>query len=705
MRNQIRRKIGFILVIAMLIVMIYPGESGSASEESNGFRIENNVILDYVGAENAVVIPDGIVGIGDSAFQGTTITSVSIPSSVTSIGNYAFASCYALVNVSIPETVTSVGVAAFSGCSSLGSVEWRSSAGVPDNAFSDCVGLTSVSLSNGISSIGSEAFKNCISLSSIAIPSATNSIASNAFDGCTNMTAINVAGDNAFYTTYDGVLYTTNGVSLIRCPQGKTSINVHSNTQSIESNAFYGCKIGTVSLPAGVTTVKLNAFTGSEIQTLILQANVSVFEAQAFTIYCIQVPGAAPVTPELIEVYGEIVITDYVPPQPSTETPATETPNQPTPGTENSGDPTPSTENPGESGTENSGDPTPGTETVPDVQLSDNGEPSVPISPMDNLNLENGQRQDVGKSHGQDMGIVSDGGSNGNSGGDGGAANGTSGGNSGTAKGNPTGNSSGSGSKTGNSGSTGSTGGKVSGNGTAKTETTGVPYIVGNKEIQGWEKINAAFKSGKDHETFHINMNGTTVVPANALSNVHNKKLTIVLDMGDGITWTLKGEDIVGENLKETDFGVSLGAGSVPQELQSDVADESFSTQLKLAYDGVFGFTAVLKVNLGRSAAGYNATLYYYNEEDNKMEYIDKELVKDTGDVSFTFAHASDYVIVINGLSPEDADMTALGAHVKDDTPKTGPGLNAKYILCLGIMLLGIYMMLTSKKEPGRKIA
>lgn len=702
MRNQIRRKIGFILVIAMLIVMIYPGESGSASEESNGFRIENNVILDYVGAENAVVIPDGIVGIGDSAFQGTTITSVSIPSSVTSIGNYAFASCYALVNVSIPDTVTSVGVAAFSGCSSLGSVEWRSSASVPDNAFSDCAGLTSVSLSNGISSIGSEAFKNCISLSSIAIPSATNSIASNAFDGCTNMTAINVAGDNAFYTTYDGVLYTTNGVSLIRCPQGKTSITVHGNTQSIESNAFYGCKIGTVSLPEGVTTVKLNAFTGSEIQTLILKANVSVFEAQAFTIYCIQVPGVAPVTPQLIEEYGEIVITDYVPPQPSTETPGTETtntenPNPPTSGTENSGGTEP--------GTENSGEQTPGAERVPDVQFSDNGDMSVPISPMDNLNLADGQREDLGKSYGQDLGIVSDGGSNGNSGGDGGAANGTSGGNSGTANGNSKGNSSGSGSKAGSTGNTGSTGANAAGNGTAKAETTGIPYIVGNKEIQGWEKINAAFKSAKDQDTFHINMNGTTVVPANALSAVHDKKLTIVLDMGDGITWTLRGEDIVKENLKETDFGVSLGTGSVPQELQSDVADGSFSTQLKLAYDGVFGFTAELKVNLGRSAAGYNATLYYYNEEDNKMEYIDRELVKDTGDVSFTFAHASEYVIVIDGLSPEDADMTALGAHVKDDTPKTGPGLNAKYILCLGIMLLGVYMMLTSKKEPGRKIA
>lgn len=233
MMKRIKGKIGIILVVAMLFVMIYPGQSGEAADESNGFYIEDGVIKDYVGAENAVAIPDGITAIGDAAFQGTSITSVSIPASVTSIGSYAFANCASLSSITVPASVGSVGTGAFNGCTSLGSVSWETNAGIPDNAFAECRGLTGVSISTGMTSIGSEAFKNCSSLASIAIPSATSSIAANAFDGCVAMTAINVE-NNAFYMSHDGALYTTGGVALVRCPQGKTSISLYGGTQSID---------------------------------------------------------------------------------------------------------------------------------------------------------------------------------------------------------------------------------------------------------------------------------------------------------------------------------------------------------------------------------------------------------------------------------------------------------------------------------------
>ncbi len=652
MKNRIKRRVGLVLVIAMLIVMIYPGESGVASEESSGFFIEDNVIKDYVGAENAIVIPDGIVAIGDSAFQGKTITSVSIPASVTSIGAYAFANCTALSSVTVPSTVASVGPGAFNGCTSLGSVSWETNAGIGDNTFAECRGLSSVSISAGMTSIGSEAFKNCESISAIVIPPATSAIASNAFDGCTQMTAIDATG-NPFYMTHDGALYTTGGVALVRCPQGKTSISLHDNVQSIETNAFYGCKLGTLTFPGGLTTVKLNGLTGSEIQTLVLTAAVTVFEPQAFTVHSIIVPAASPVSGSLKQEYGEIVTVEGgEPTPPPTETPpAPDTENPPTP-TEKPTEPTEKPTKPTETPTKPT--ETPPTETAP-TPTPPTPTPPTPTPPTPQETQAPSTQQPSGGSGYR---------------GSGGSSSGTS---SGTTK-------------------------------PAKTYTTGIPYIAGSKEISGWDKILSSISDYDDSDDLHIIMNGATLVPKEILNTVFQKKLAVVLDMGNGITWSLNGDDITASLVKDTDFGVVLGNGNVPTTLQDEVADGNCSIQMVLSGSGVFGFTATLKVNLGRSTAGHDGTLYYYNKEDNKMEYVDSNMIKDNGDISFKFTHASDYVIVVEGLATTENDMMILNAHIKDDTPTTGQGLNAKYILCLGVLLLGIYMILTSRgKEAARR--
>ena len=93
MKYRIKRKIGYVLVVAMLVVMIYPGELSAASGQEDGFVIKGTTLQGYVGAENAVVIPDNITKIDDDVFLNTTITSVEIPDSVTTIGDNAFAGC------------------------------------------------------------------------------------------------------------------------------------------------------------------------------------------------------------------------------------------------------------------------------------------------------------------------------------------------------------------------------------------------------------------------------------------------------------------------------------------------------------------------------------------------------------------------------------------------------------------------------------
>ena len=68
MKYQVKRKLGYVLVVAMLVVMIYPGELSAASGQEDGFVIQDDVLVGYVGAENAVIVPDGITKIDENVF-------------------------------------------------------------------------------------------------------------------------------------------------------------------------------------------------------------------------------------------------------------------------------------------------------------------------------------------------------------------------------------------------------------------------------------------------------------------------------------------------------------------------------------------------------------------------------------------------------------------------------------------------------------
>jgi hypothetical protein len=146
---------------------------------------------------SSVTIPNSVTNIGDSAFQGcSTLTSVSLGSGVASIGAYAFYESSLENSLTIPNSVTSIGAEAFYGCEYLTSLTIGNGlTSIDSSVFYGCFSLTSVLLGSGVTSIGVDAFAYCTELSSITIPASVTSIGDNAFYDCFRLTSIYFEGN------------------------------------------------------------------------------------------------------------------------------------------------------------------------------------------------------------------------------------------------------------------------------------------------------------------------------------------------------------------------------------------------------------------------------------------------------------------------------------------------------------------------------
>eukprot|EP00729_Bicosta_minor_P011736 gene11736-biopygen2364 len=141
-----------------------------------------------------VTIPSSVTSIGRFAFMGcSALASLAIPSSVTRIGDNAFWKCSSLASLAIPSSVTSIGRSAFNGCSSLASLAIPSSVtSIGRSAFRGCSSLASLAIPSSVTSIGRCAFYGCSLLASLAIPSSVTSIGGGAFEGCTSLASLTI---------------------------------------------------------------------------------------------------------------------------------------------------------------------------------------------------------------------------------------------------------------------------------------------------------------------------------------------------------------------------------------------------------------------------------------------------------------------------------------------------------------------------------
>ena len=164
-----------------------------ATSASNPLYTPTNVYHNlYLNGElvTDLVIPDGTTEIKDYAFAYGNFKSVTIPGSVTSIGNGAFENCTNLTSIEIPNSVTIIDAGAFVR-SCLTSVEIPGNVtSIGSRAFWDCANLSSVAMLDGVVSIGPLAFSQCENLISVEIPGSVTSIGQSAFAGCTKLESV-----------------------------------------------------------------------------------------------------------------------------------------------------------------------------------------------------------------------------------------------------------------------------------------------------------------------------------------------------------------------------------------------------------------------------------------------------------------------------------------------------------------------------------
>ena len=185
-------------IVAELDIVIPDTYNGLPITEisQDAFNVNSSHANAYL---TSVTIPDSVTTIGDRAFRNcSSLTSVTIGDSVTSIGNDAFYNCSSLTSVTIGDSVTTIGRYAFYNCSSLTSVTIGDSVTtIGQSAFEDCSSLTSVTIPDSVTTIGYSAFKDCSSLTSVVIPGSVTSIESSAFYNCSRLTSITFTGTYA----------------------------------------------------------------------------------------------------------------------------------------------------------------------------------------------------------------------------------------------------------------------------------------------------------------------------------------------------------------------------------------------------------------------------------------------------------------------------------------------------------------------------
>lgn len=248
---------------------------------------------------------EGLKYIGDYAFYGIKITSVTLPNTLIKLGTDAFAASTSLATVNLSEGLKAIGKSAFYHTAITSITIPSSCDSLLTTAFLNCDKLETVNLSDNVVFMGDGVFNGCKLLKAITLPASLNTIGVEPFLGCKNLTSINIPAalssiDEAFisqtgitnitvdannkrFHVVDGVLYSIDNKLLCAAPmKGLATIKINSACLGILGGAFWGSEIEKVTFPDGFAYIGDYAFCQSKLSTVNFPKTLTYYGEQAF---------------------------------------------------------------------------------------------------------------------------------------------------------------------------------------------------------------------------------------------------------------------------------------------------------------------------------------------------------------------------------------------------------------------------------------